>query len=420
MQNSILLLREALPYFRMFSGKIVVLKFSGKNLEKEIFENLASDLVLMELVGVKIIIVHGAGPQIDDNLPKASKKINGIRITTQKEMDIIVQVIPELSNYIKKGIEELGISACFLPSIFTVTRKNFLEYPDQHWTGEIQSVDTERLKEVLQNGIIPIFSPVVQDQNGQYFNVNADELAVSLAASLNAKKLVFFTDVDGVYDLEGNVMPFIPLSKISSLEEEGIISDGMIPKVQACKRALEGGVGRCHIVSGIKDGVLLKEFFTREGSGTMLLENPNAYEHIRKAMPRDIPFLFRILEEGHRDGFLRKRTKEELIETLQDFSVFEIDDQVIGCASLTEYESIAEIGALISLTKFQGKGIASLLVQDILAKAKEKNLKGVFVVTNRVGSFFERCGFVQKDPSFLPMERNIPLSDKAKVYFFDF
>ena len=415
-----ILLREALPYFRMFSGKTVVLKFSGKNLEKEIFQNLVSDLAVMELVGIKVIIVHGAGPQIDDRLPTASKKINGIRVTTKEEMDIIAQVIPELSDYIKEGLEEVGISACFLPSVFTVEKKNFPNCSDEHWTGEIRGVDTQSVEEVLAKGIIPIFSPVVQNQKGEYFNVNADELAVSLAASLKAKKLVFFTDVDGIYDAEGKVMPFIPLVKFESLEKEGIISGGMIPKVEACRRALEGGVGRCHIVSGVKDGALLKEFFTREGSGTMLLENPNAYEHVRRATPRDIPFVFRLLEEGYNDGFLRKRTKEEVIKTIGDFFVFEIDDQIIGCASLTFYPEKAELGALISLSKFQGKGIASLLVQEILARAKESGVQQVFAVTKRVGSFFERCGFLEKDLCFLPKERNIPLTHSAKVYFFDF
>ena len=165
------LLREVLPYIRKFSGKIIVLKFSGKNLEEENFENIMADISVIHALGIRVVLVHGAGPQIEASLPQHSLKINGVRMTTSAEMEVIQSLLPNLTHSISTHLREWKLSPVIFPSkIFRVIQKDFgKDYPHHH-TGEITKVSGPTLISALEDGLIPIFSPLVSDENGYFFN----------------------------------------------------------------------------------------------------------------------------------------------------------------------------------------------------------------------------------------------------------
>ncbi len=412
------LLREVLPYIRKFSGKIIVLKFSGKNLEEENFENIMADISVIHALGIRVVLVHGAGPQIEASLPQHSLKINGVRMTTSAEMEVIQSLLPNLTHSISTHLREWKLSPVIFPSkIFRVIQKDFgKDYPHHH-TGEITKVSGPTLISALEDGLIPIFSPLVSDENGYFFNVNADELAVEIAVALKAKKLIFFSDVQGILDLSGNLISVVSLKKISELQEQKVISGGMIPKLHACQRAITGGVKRCHIVNGLQDGALLTELFTRDGSGTMILEDPNVYQHVRMAHRDDFGVLYRILEENVRDGYLRYRSREEVKEHLHEYFVFEIDEQIVGCVSLRYFGEIAEVGALATISHFRTQGIAKILLEKVEQKAKESGIKSIFAVTILTGQFFDIAGYQEIPRDTLPLSRQKDIQGTSKKVY---
>jgi acetylglutamate kinase len=272
------ILAEALPYIREFAGKTVVIKYGGNAMEDPAIADLfAQDVVLMRLVGMNPVVVHGGGPQITDLMRKLGKEpsfINGRRITDAETVDIVrMALVGTVNREIVSAFSRHGSLAVGLSGedagLLTATPID----PELGFVGEIASVDPTILYKLLREELIPVVATVALDEAGQAYNVNADAVAGAIAAALGAEKLVYLTNVAGLYrdwPDETTLISNIDVDALESLAASGVLVEGMIPKVASCVAALRAGVQRAHILDGRIPHALLLEFFTREGIGTMI------------------------------------------------------------------------------------------------------------------------------------------------------
>lgn len=274
------ILIEALPYIKKFRGKEVLIKYGGAALSYEdIRENVLRDLVFMNYVGIKPILIHGGGQHITENLKKrgiTSKFVNGLRVTDQETIGVVVDTLAGINKEIVHDINRYGARAIGLSGhdaeILNVVKNT--DEGDVGFVGRVTSVNIMPLKELTEFSIIPVIYPVGIDENGEPYNVNADEAAAKIAAAMGVHKLMVLTNVKGILRDpadEQSLVSSLRMEEVASLIEKKVITAGMIPKVKACIAALEGGVKKCHIIDGRIKHSLLLEIFTDQGIGTEIV-----------------------------------------------------------------------------------------------------------------------------------------------------
>ncbi len=271
------ILIEALPYIKRFRGKEVLIKYGGAAMkDKKVQESVLQDLVFMNYVGIKPILIHGGGPNITENLKKAgiqSRFVNGLRVTDEKTMEVVVETLAELNKELVHDINKFGARAIGFAGhdaeIFSVVKHE--ANGDVGFVGDVVAVNLLPVREMTELNIIPVIYPVGLDENFKVYNVNADDAAAKLAVAMQVQKLMVLTNVRGI--LRDPNDPATLISSIQTNEAEDLIArkiimGGMIPKIRSCIHALQGGVKKAHIVdAGIKHSLLL-EIFTDQGIGT--------------------------------------------------------------------------------------------------------------------------------------------------------
>jgi acetylglutamate kinase len=269
---------EALPYIRRFFDKTIVVKYGGHAMvDAELSASFALDIVLLKYIGVRPVIVHGGGPQIQamlERLGKDSSFVEGLRVTDDETMEIVEMVLGGRINHeIVELIQQAGGRALGLTGsdggLLRVTRKS-VRGRDLGRVGEIESVDPSSIRAVADAGFVPVVAPIGVDSSGLTHNVNADEAAGGIAAALKAERLILLTDVEGVRDRQERLVSELSSEEARKLTREGTIRDGMIPKVECCIEALAGGATAATILDGRVQHALLLEIFTERGVGTLL------------------------------------------------------------------------------------------------------------------------------------------------------
>lgn len=271
---------EALPYITAFFGKTIVIKYGGAAMSHaSLREKFAQDVVLMKYVGTNPVIVHGGGPQITDMMKRLGKEprfVKGIRVTDSDTMEIVEMVLGgKINSEIVSLINRQGGKAVGLTGkdgrLITAQRPSRPGRSEMGMVGAVESVDPQVLIALEQNRFIPVISPIAEGKDGQTYNINADLVAGAIAAALRAEKLVILTDVEGIVDMNGRLIPTLSKKDIPSLIKKGVMREGMLPKGQACLTALEGGVAKTHIIDGRVPHALLLEIFTKKGIGTEIV-----------------------------------------------------------------------------------------------------------------------------------------------------
>lgn len=278
-------LMEALPYIKRYSGKRVVIKFGGNAMENaELQHHFASDIALMHYVGINPIIVHGGGPQISTFMHQLGKEVrfvSGLRYTDADSMELVKMVLvgkvnKEIVSLINRhGRLAVGLSGEDGHLIAARKREQRVdgELVDLGFVGDVAAVNTQILDDLIAGEFIPVIASVGVDEIGQSYNINADAVAAKVAAAAGADKVIFLTNVEGIYGDtkdQASLVSQLKLADGRALFESGRLSEGMLPKVEACLAALEGGVPRAHILNGTTQHAVLLEIFTDEGIGTML------------------------------------------------------------------------------------------------------------------------------------------------------
>lgn len=276
------ILIEALPYIQKLSGKTVVIKYGGNAMtDKEITRTIMQDIVLLKYVGVNPIVVHGGGPEISkmlESLNIESKFHNGLRITDKDSIDVVEMVLTgKINNNIVSEINMLGGMAVGLcgkdAKLIEVEKKSPVDNVDLGYVGKIKNINTRVLDLLSQDEYIPVVAPIGIGPDGQSYNINADTVAGDIAAALKAEKLIFLTDIDGIYrepDNPESLVSVIMMDEVYRLIDKDVISGGMIPKVMGCIKGIEEGVNRTHILNGTLPHPILLEIFTDTGIGTMV------------------------------------------------------------------------------------------------------------------------------------------------------
>lgn len=273
---------EALPYIQKFNRKIIVVKYGGAAMNnEELQKNVIKDVTLLKLVGFKPIIVHGGGKEISRYVEKMGKEarfVNGLRVTDAETMDIVEMVLGRVNKRLVGMVEELGIRAVGLSGkdgkLF-MTRKKYSNGEDIGYVGEVKQVQPEILYDLLEKGYLPIVSPIGLGEEFAAYNINADDAACAVAKAVHADKLVFLTDIEGLYRDINDLSSFIShitVNEAKKLVGEGFIGGGMLPKLGNCISAVENGVNRVHILDGRIPHCLLLEIFTHEGIGTAIVK----------------------------------------------------------------------------------------------------------------------------------------------------
>lgn len=272
-------LTQALPYIRRYTGEIVVVKYGGNAMiNPELKEQVMEDIVLLSLTGVKVVLVHGGGPEITDLMNKLGKKaefVDGLRVTDKETVDIVEMVLAgkvnkSLVGYLQmNGGKAMGISGVDGGLIETKMKDPRLGY-----VGEITNINIKPVQDLLDNGYIPVISTVGADKQGNAYNINGDTAAARIAGALNAKRLIMMTDIAGILkdkDDPSTLISEITVKEAKELFNDGTISGGMIPKVECCITAINSGVKKVIIMDGRVPHSILMELFTDEGAGTMVV-----------------------------------------------------------------------------------------------------------------------------------------------------
>ena len=278
------ILLEALPYIREFRGKTIVIKYGGAAMERaDLKDPFALDVILLRLVGINPVIVHGGGPQIGALMKRLGKEprfVGGMRVTDQETVEIVEMVLvgkinKEIVGRINhNGGKAIGLSGKDASLLRARRRPHRLptgEEVDIGLVGEVEAVNTDAIKLLTDNGVIPVIAPVGVGANGETYNINADLVAGDIAAALRAEKLIHLTDVQGILDIDRRLVSTLTRKDAERLIEEGVIDGGMLPKVESSLRALEGTTAKAHIIDGSQQHAILLELFTREGIGTEIV-----------------------------------------------------------------------------------------------------------------------------------------------------
>jgi acetylglutamate kinase len=274
------ILVEALPYIRRFAGKVVVVKYGGNAMGAEGSAELslfAEDVVLLHSVGIRVVVVHGGGPQIGDLLRRLGKEstfVDGLRVTDAETLDVARMVlVGKVNRELVSAVNTHGSLAVGVSGEDGHFLRARPRSPELGYVGDVEDVDPTLLRRLLDSQLIPVVATIAMDGAGQAYNVNADTAAGAIAAALGAERLVYLTDVEGIRadpSDPSSLLSTVTVAELDAMVSDGRVTDGMIPKVASCTDAVKGGVGHAHVLDGRVPHVLLLEFFTNQGIGTMV------------------------------------------------------------------------------------------------------------------------------------------------------
>lgn len=404
--------RLVTPYINTFRNKTFVIAFGGKAIAGPLAKTLAYDVNLLASLGIRLILVHGARPQIEEELREkglASKYHRGYRITDAATLDCVLDAVGsvylEIEALLSQGLPNTPMANSQIRVIggnfITARPLGVIDGIDLQYSGTVRKVDAEGLKAQLALGNIVLLSCQGSSPTGEIFNLQMEEVAEAVAIAVKADKLVFLTDSQGITDAEGRLLDELTADAAARLTDAAWLSSDLKRYLPCAVRASRLGVGRVHLIGYEQDGALLQELFTREGIGTVI--SRESLERIREARADDIGALIALIEPLEEDGTLVHRPREVLEREIEKFSIIEHDGMVVGCAALYEYgEGVAELACLAVHPAHRKWGYGEQLMERIQARARAVGVKRLFVLTTRTVHWFIERGFKLESVDALP------------------
>ena len=409
--------RAAAPYVHAFGGRTFVIAFGGEVVADGRFIALSHDLNLLASLGVRLVLVHGARPQIDAQMKAAKLKaeyVRGMRVTEERALACVKQANGQLRVEIE-ALLSMGLpNSPMAGADIRVASGNFItakpigvvDGVDFMHTGEVRKVEAHAIQKRLDDNELVLLSPVGYSPTGEVFNLAYEDVAAAAAIALKAEKLLFLMDVNGLNGRRGELLREVTAKQAEALLARGAqTADDARQLLPRALRACQQGVRRVHLISGHIDDGLLLELFTRKGVGTML--TPDPLETLRPARVEDIVGVLRLIEPLEADGTLVKRSRDLLEREIGRFMVLEHDRMVIGCAALYPFaeERAAELACLTVHPDFRSVGAGERLLTEMEVRARKQKLKRLFVLTTRAEHWFVERGFIETGVHELPRQK---------------
>ena len=423
------LFREVAPYVNLFRGKTFVVAFGGKAISGPLARTLAYDANLLVALGVRLVLVHGARPQIEEELrEKGLESISHgrYRVTDAATLDCVIDAVGsvylEIDALLSQGLPDTPMANSTIRVVagnfITAKPLGVIDGVDMQYAGAVRKIDAEGIRAQLGMGNIVILSSLGASPTGEIFNLAMEEVAEAAAIAIGAEKLVFLTDSVGVTDIDGTLLDEMTTD---AAERINTIGDWLSPDLKrylpCAVRASRSGVGRVHLIGYNEDGTLLRELFTRDGVGTIITRE--SLETLRDARPDDISGLVALIEPLEEDGTLVRRSRELLEREITRFSVVVHDGLIVGCAALYPYgEDQAELACLAVHPNYRRWGYGEQLMKRIEARARAIGIRRLFVLTPVTAHWFKERGFSEQTVDNLPEEKRLVynLQRRSKVY----
>jgi len=403
-------LRGILKYVPRFQGQIFVIALDGAIVADENFSNLLIDIAVLRSLAIKVVLVHGISQQIEELAAARNIAISdsgGSGVTDAPTLDLAIRASARVSHLILEGLTQNGMKCAITNSVRGVP-VGILRGTDHQFTGRVDRIDKEFIQQLIASDVVPILSPIGFGPDGRSLRINSDLLAAELAEALHASKIIFLSLLPGLV-MGGELRRELSVEATRELlrDHPETIPPEARSKAAHAVKAIETGTTRVHLLDGrIFDG-LLNEIFSNEGVGTLIYGND--YQQIRKAARRDVRLIYNLTRHAVKREELIYRTQQAIEKNIEQFSVFEIDENLIACVSLTYYPEkpeVAEIGSLYVLPFYQNRGIGRKMVDYACMVAKEHGAATALALSTQSYSFFiSSCGFAESDKAVLPESR---------------
>jgi amino-acid N-acetyltransferase len=418
--------RSVAPYIHMHRGKTFVVAIAGEAIAAGKLPNIAQDLALIQSMGVKVVLVHGFRPQVNEQLAAKGhtpQYSHGMRITDSVALDCAQEAAGQLRYEIEAAFSQGLPNTPMAGSTVRVISGNFitarpvgiLDGVDFQSSGLVRKVDVAGITQTLDAGAMVLLSPFGFSPTGEAFNLTMEEVATSVATALQVDKLIFLSETPGI-----RVQPHEPASEDNPIDTElplaaaekllAELPSAKNPSdiafyLQHCVKACKAGVERSHILPFSVDGALLLEVYMHDGIGTMVVDEK--LEELREATPDDVGGILQLIEPFENDGTLVKRDRTEIERDIEQYTVIEHDGVIFACAALYPYPEAktAEMAAVTVSPQSQGQGDGEKVLKRIEQRARAMGLKSIFVLTTRTMHWFLKRGFKQTDPDWLPEAR---------------
>lgn len=418
--------RSVAPYIHMHRGKTFVVGIAGEAIAAGKLQHIAQDLALIQSMGVKIVLVHGFRPQVNEQLAAkghAARYSHGMRITDEVALDCAQEAAGQLRYEIEAAFSQGLPNTPMAGSTVRVISGNFitarpvgvLDGVDFKHSGLVRKVDVAAISRTLDFGAMVLLSPFGFSPTGEAFNLTMEEVATSVAIALCVDKLIFLTEIPGI-----RIRPTEPESDDNPIDTELPLAaaEALLAQLpgaqqptdtafylQHCVKACKAGVERSHILPFAMDGSLLLEIYVHDGVGTMVIDEK--LESLREATADDVGGILQLIEPFEKDGTLVKRDRTEIERDIANYTIIEHDGVIFACAALYPYPEArtGEMAALTVSPQSQGQGDGEKILKRIEQRARAMRLDSIFVLTTRTMHWFLRRGFVQVDPDWLPEAR---------------
>lgn len=406
--------RNSAPYINTHRGKTFVIMFGGEAVNHANFSTLIHDFALLHSLGINLVLVHGARPQIENNLKAANLTTplhHDIRVTPRDAMPSILEAVGAIRLQIEAQLSMGLANSPMYGSRIDAISGNFVtarpygvrDGVDYQMTGEVRSIDVDAIKNNLLHNHIVILGSMGYSATGEVFNLLAEDVALSAAVSLKADKLIFLGSEAGINDNDRLLREMIP-AEVNRFLRGRDLNRELDYFLHCASEACNLGVHRTHIISYAKDGALLEELFTRDGSGTLISHDP--YEEIRRANVDDVVGLLELLAPLEEQGILIKRSREHIEQEIENYSVIERDGMILGCAALYPLDdSAAEVASVAIHPDYRNGSRGADLLAFLEQQARSHGRHQLFALTTRTAHWFVEQGFVEVSADTLPEAR---------------
>ena len=409
--------RHSVPYINTHRGKTFVIMLGGEAIEHENFSSIVNDIGLLHSLGIRLVVVYGARPQIDANLAAHHHEPlyhKNIRVTDAKTLELVKQAAGTLQLDITARLSMSLNNTPLQGAHINVVSGNFIiaqplgvdDGVDYCHSGRIRRIDEDAIHRQLASGAIVLMGPVAVSVTGESFNLTSEEIATQLAIKLKAEKMIGFCSSQGVTNDDGDIVselfPNEAQARVEAQEEKGDYNSGTVRFLRGAVKACRSGVRRCHLISYQEDGALLQELFSRDGIGTQIVME--SAEQIRRATINDIGGILELIRPLEQQGILVRRSREQLEMEIDKFTIIQRDNTTIACAALYPFpeEKIGEMACVAVHPDYRSSSRGEVLLERIAAQAKQSGLSKLFVLTTRSIHWFQERGFTPVDIDLLP------------------